>query len=120
MALPTVEDVDAAVPVSGEPSRALVNAVLKAILASADHMPTENSLVLRTELNGIYSAGRLKAMPAIDPDDCVTLFQTLVRAAEPPASSTSEGEIGDYYVGDDYLYICRVMNTWVRIPVEAW
>lgn len=120
MALPTVEQVDEAVPVGGEPSRALVNAVIKAILESADRMPSENSLALRTQENGVYSAGRLKASPGIDPDDCVTVLQGLIRAGSAPATATSEGEIGDFFVDANYLYICVSMNNWVRTPVGAW
>lgn len=79
-----------------------------------------DTLVLRTVENGPYTAGRIKASPGIDPDDCVTVFQSLVRVASAPATPTSEGEVGDFFVNSSHLYICVSMNNWVRVPVASW
>lgn len=79
-----------------------------------------DTLVLRTVENGPYTAGRIKASPGIDPDDCITVFQGLTRNASAPASATSEGEMGDFFVDANYLYICKSINSWVRIPTTAW
>ncbi len=120
MALPTTQQVDTAVPSAGQPVRSLVNALLKAILGAATYLPDSDSLARRTVENGIYTAGRLKAAPGIDPDDCITILQGLTRATSAPASATSVGEMGDFFVDTDYVYICRSMNSWVRIPTAAW
>ena len=79
-----------------------------------------DTLVLRTVQNGPYTAGRIKASPGIDPDDCITVFQGLTRAAIAPTSATSNGETGDFFVDANYLYICKSFNSWVRIPTAAW
>lgn len=83
-------------------------------------MAEENTIPVRTSQNGIYTAGRLKAAPGMDPDDCITVLQGLIRAAVAPTSATSEGEVGDFFVDADYVYICRSINSWVRIPTAAW
>lgn len=120
MALPTTEQVDTAVPVAGQPGRSLVNALLKALIGAATYAPESDTLARRTVENGPYTAGRLKVAAGIDPDDCVNVFQTLIRTAVAPTSATSEGEIGDFFVDADYVYICRSINSWVRIPTAAW
>lgn len=120
MAFPTTQEVDTAVPVSGQPVRSLVNAFLKSIIGAATYLPESDTLARRTVVNGPYTSGRLKAAPGMDPDDCITLIQGLIRAGAAPTSATSEGEIGDFYVGEDFLYICRSMNSWVRIPTTPW
>lgn len=120
MALPTVEQVDEAVPVGGEPSRALVNAVLKAILESASWLPGDDTIPVRTRENDVFTGGRIKANAAMDPEDCVIMQQTLVRGGEAPANPTSDGVNGEFVIDGGYLYICVSLNNWVRIPVEAW
>lgn len=79
-----------------------------------------DTLVLRTVENGPYTAGRIKASAGIDPDDCVTVFQSLIRVVSAPATPTSEGEIGDFFVNSEHFYICVSMNNWVRVPVGSW
>lgn len=120
MALPTNQQIDTAVPVAGQPVRSLVNTLLKAIIDAATYLPGSDSLARRTVENGVYTAGRLKAAPGMDPDDCITVLQGLIRTGVAPTSATSEGEVGDFFVDTDYVYICQSMNNWVRIPTAAW
>jgi hypothetical protein len=79
-----------------------------------------DTLVLRTVESGPYTAGRIKASPGIDPDDCITVFQGLTRATAAPTAQNSTGEEGDFFVANDYVYICKSINSWVRIPTTAW
>jgi hypothetical protein len=37
-----------------------------------------------------------------------------------PASSTSQGETGDYAVDTEYAYYCVAINSWVRVPVSTF
>lgn len=120
MALPTTQQVDTAVPVSGQPGRSLVNALFKALIGAATYAPESDTLARRTVENGPYTAGRLKVAAGIDPDDCVNVFQSLIRIPVAPTSATSTGQIGEYHVDDNYLYICQSINNWVRIPTAAW
>lgn len=120
MAYPTDADIDAAVPADGTPDRAATNALLKALTGSASQSIAGGSLVMRTDSNGPYTAGRIKAAPGMDPDDVVTLGQALIRNPVEPTSATAEGEVGDYHANSQYLYICISINQWIRIPVGAW
>lgn len=88
--------------------------------SNASYDPVGDTIVKRTVANGVYTAGRIKAVAGIDPDDCVNVFQTLTRNFVAPTSATSEGEIGDFFVDTDYVYFCLSINNWVRVPTAAW
>ena len=88
--------------------------------SNASYAPVGDTIVKRTVANGPYTAGRIKASSGIDPDDCVTVFQSLIRVFEAPATPTSEGEIGDFFVDSSHFYICVSINNWVRVPVGSW
>lgn len=75
MAIPTPDQIDEAVPVDGIPSRALVNAVLKEVLAAMSYLPDDGTIPTRSVENDNFTGGRLKTTTATDPDDCVNLIQ---------------------------------------------
>lgn len=39
---------------------------------------------------------------------------------DPPASATSDGELGMWAEDDSYLYICTAVNTWRRVAIATW
>lgn len=88
--------------------------------AQAGVFPEDNTVPVRTVENGPFTGGRLKASPAMDPEDCVTLAQALVRTIAAPTAADSEGVRGEFFVDTDYLYICTALNTWVRFATTAW
>lgn len=88
--------------------------------SNASYAPVGDTVVKRTVASGPYTAGRIKAAAGIDPDDCITVLQGLTRTGAAPTSSTSEGEIGDFFVATDFVYFCISMNNWVRVPTSAW
>lgn len=61
----------------------------------ADQFASENTVVLRTVENGPFTAGRVKATPAMDPDDCVTKVQidTMVAAAQADFTDPDMGQL---------------------------
>lgn len=44
-------------------------------IPETSYLPTDGSIPTRSVENENFSGGRLKATPATDPDDCVTLVQ---------------------------------------------
>lgn len=82
--------------------------------------PEENTIPIRTSENGPFTGGRLKATPAIDPEDCITLVQGLVRASVAPTTSNSIGTVGEFFADVDYFYICTATDTWIRIATTSW
>lgn len=87
MAIPTPDQIDEAVPVDGIPSRALVNAVLKEVLAAMSYLPDDGTIPTRSVENDNFTGGRLKTTTATDPDDCVNLIQ--MQASIPTFSTLS-------------------------------
>lgn len=100
MPLPTPAQIDAAVPVDGTPSRALVNAVLKEVLAAMSYLPGDGTIPTRSVENENFSGGRMKTAVGTDPDDCVNLQQltfsipTFSTLAGVPAALTSAQAAG--------------------------
>ena len=35
-----------------------------------------------------------------------------------PNTSTSEGNVGDYYTDGDYIFFCISQNTWIKLKIE--
>jgi hypothetical protein len=36
----------------------------------------------------------------------------------PPSSPTDIGNKGDVRIDSDYMYVCKDLNSWVRIPID--
>lgn len=95
----THADIDAAIPVNGEPSRAKTNQLLKDMSNSIgathaiDYMPTAGTLPVRSEATGDFTGGRIKAAPGTDPDDVVILAQ--LNAARGSSASGHIANEGD-------------------------
>lgn len=94
--------------------------LLKQGFGEVTTFPEENTIPIRTSENGPFTGGRLKAAPAMDPEDCITMVQGLVRALAAPATSNSGGIMGEFFVDADYFYICTAPDTWLRIATTAW
>lgn len=94
MAYPTPQEIDAAVPVNGEPSRALTNAALKGMVAAVSYIPADGTIPQRSTENENFSGGRIKASSATDPDDCVILVQMQSELASGLAGRVSVSEKG--------------------------
>lgn len=123
MAYPTISEIDAAVPVTGTPDRGRTNAVLRALAAALPEpavFPEENTVPVRTSANGPYTAGRLKAAAAMDPEDCVIYAQAVRRVPAAPTAADSPGEMGDFFAAADFIYHCTAPNTWVRSATTPW
>lgn len=120
MAYPTHEEIDAAVPIDGEPNRSLTNSALKDIVSAASMTVADSTVPLRTFENDPFTGGRIKASPGMDPDDCVTMVQALTRTLAAPSLATSPGVMGEFFVDASYLYICLSSGSWVRFSVAGW
>lgn len=44
----------------------------------------------------------------------------LSKVSSAPASASSTGTEGQYFVDSSYLYLCIATNTWVRVAVSTW
>lgn len=88
--------------------------------AAAAVFPEENTVPVRTSENGPYTAGRLKAAAAMDPEDCVIYAQAVRTVPAAPTAADSPGEMGDFYAAPDFLYFCTAPNTWVRSATTPW
>ena len=128
MAIPTDTEIEEAVPTDGEPSRALVQALLKALIAEISYTPEDGTIPARSVENENFSGGRLKASPGTDPDDCVNLAQLTAmlpsfmnrQITTAPTSPTSSGEKGDYAITSEEIYFCIAKDTWRMIQLLAW
>lgn len=128
MTYPTTQDIDNAVPPEGQPSRALVNAVLKAIIANATFLPDDGTIPMRSIEDESFSGGRIKTSTATDPDDCVNLIQMQMSmpafarrtVATKPALPDSTGVAGDYFIDEGAIYICVATDTWRMIALTSW
>lgn len=133
MAIPTPDQIDAAVPVDGIPSRALVNAALKDIVVLAQYMPDDGTIPLRSTENENFSGGRIKAAPATDPEDCVIMAQlvsasptqdevdaienAIVRSTIVPMSSDADGEANTIVFTESAMYIKVNDTLWRSVPL---
>lgn len=96
----THADIDAAIPVNGEPSRAKTNKLLKDMADSignthtVDYTPTPGTLPVRSEATADFTGGRIKAAPASDPDDVVILAQlNAARGGSASGHIANEGDV---------------------------
>lgn len=56
--------------------------------------------------------------------DATPIWQAVPAAdaipSEPPASSTSTGQVGKITWDSDYIYVCIATNTWKRSRLSTW